>query len=100
MGSYTHLYWICPFYRYDEKTCVHCEEGSRVKFKNLKTLRQYEKDYCASMDGYLRCSIAKTLERQYEEREEYEKERKEAIGKTGEDEEADRRCSASGKGEA
>lgn len=99
MPSYRHLYWVCPYYTFDEKLCVHCEQGSRVKFKDAKTLRQYEKDYCASMDGYMRCSIAKALERQYEEREEYEKIREEAAGKADQAAEAGRGGQVSGQSE-
>lgn len=98
MPSYRHLYWVCPYYTFDEKLCVHCEQGSRVKFKDTKTLAQYEREYCASMDGYLRCSIAQALEQEYEEKESYLEEiGKKEAGETAQAAEAGRGGSILGK---
>lgn len=80
--GYTKLYWKCPFYGYDERSCVHCEQGSRVKFKDIKTIRDYERKYCASMN-YDGCSIARALMEEYERKDD-EKVREEETRKAAE----------------
>ena len=77
--GYTHLAWKCPFYSYDERNCVHCEQGNRVKFKDIRTIRGYERKYCASMN-YEKCSIARALLDEYERKDD-EKVREEETGK-------------------
>ena len=59
--------WVCPYFHYDEKLLVACEGGTRIKFDDIQTLRQYEDAHCCSMDGYHKCSVAQALEEKYRE---------------------------------
>lgn len=81
-GTYTHMIYKCPFFTFDERSCVHCEQGSRVKFKDIKTIRDYERKYCASMN-YEGCSIARALMEEYERKDD-EKIREEETRKAAE----------------
>lgn len=69
MPSYTKLYWICPFYRWDEKSCVHCEGGSKVTFPDVTTKMEFYRAYCAHATGWQTCSVAMSLNKYYERKE-------------------------------
>lgn len=63
MGYYNRIF-ECPFYRDDERGAVMCV-GGRVVLRKT-TLGEYMREYCCSVEGWQRCSIAQALERQYE----------------------------------
>lgn len=58
--------WACPFFAGDEKLCVHCERGQRVVFPDADSRRDYIGRYCASVEGWPRCSIAALLTDYYD----------------------------------
>ncbi len=60
--------WACPFFKWDERLCVHCE-SARAKFKDRETMMEYIDKYCASVQGWEKCSLAATLLRYYERNE-------------------------------
>lgn len=73
MGNYSNRTWACPFYTYDEKLCVHCEGSERknscISFPDKESLGEYAKAYCASADGWQRCTIAINLNKFYNRKE-------------------------------
>ena len=64
--GYSNKTWQCPFFRWDERLCVHCE-GGKVEFPDMKV-----RDYCADNPGWKKCTIASFLERFYEREEDGE----------------------------
>jgi len=61
-----HMYWQCPFFKWDGKMEVSCE-GGRVKFPEAEDAKGYFEKYCAG--DWKNCSIARMLN-QYYDREE------------------------------
>ena len=69
--GYSNKTWQCPFFRRDERLCVHCE-GGKVAFPNMEVRGYYINRYCANNPGWEQCSIASFLERFYERNDENE----------------------------
>lgn len=69
--DYWHKLWVCPFYRWSDKTRVHCEGGTGVAFHDIRTIVEYMEGYCASQN-WKQCSIAKSMLTYYERRDEIE----------------------------
>ncbi len=57
--------WVCPFYKFSEGLCVHCEGGGRAVFPDLAAEEEYVGQYCGSY-GWERCSLAANRVRYYE----------------------------------
>lgn len=53
--------WRCPYFGYDEKHCVHCKGGSKVKLPNVEAFKQFADAYCSSAAGWEDCPIAQAL---------------------------------------
>lgn len=70
--GYSHKTWACPFFRWDERMCVHCE-GGKVDFPDMDTRGEYIDRYCASVPGWEKCTIASSLENFYERKEKHGK---------------------------
>lgn len=70
MGSYSKKSWACPFYIWDERTCVHCEgngkRSSCITFPDRRALDEYTAQYCTDAKGYKKCSIAINLSKYYD----------------------------------
>lgn len=64
MGNYSNKTWACPFYRRDERMCVHCEGGC-VRFPDWKSRQEYIDRYCAHPSGWRGCSVAGNMEEYY-----------------------------------
>lgn len=64
MSQYSHKTWICPYYQWDEKTAVHCEQGTRIKFPSRNSANEYMNKFCCK--DWKHCSIANSLNRFYE----------------------------------
>ena len=69
---YSRRTWCCPFFRFDEKCIVHCEDGSIVKLKDKALFAEYADRFCGNAQGWRQCQIAHYLERCYERRKEHE----------------------------
>lgn len=69
--GYSNKTWQCPFFRWDERLCVHCE-GGKVEFPDMKVRDYYINRYCADNPGWKKCTIASFLERFYEREEDDE----------------------------
>lgn len=65
MAGYTHRYWVCPFFKWDEPLRFHCEGGRQV-FPDRQAARDYAGRYCAHMPGWKDCSVADSLLRYYD----------------------------------
>lgn len=55
----------CPFWKWDEKLCTHCE-GGRMTFPNDDAKQDYIARYCANLTGWKDCTIASSLMDYYE----------------------------------
>lgn len=66
MAGYTHKSWACPFFSWDERLCVHCECGSRVRFYDQQEAGAYQDRYCASVNGWKDCTVAASLLQYYD----------------------------------
>lgn len=71
---YSRRTWCCPFYRYDKKCEVHCEDGSLVRLKDKQVFAQFADRFCGNAQGWRQCQIAASLVRIAEKREAAQKE--------------------------
>ena len=65
MAGYTHVNWVCPFFKWDERLRIHCEGGRQV-YPDRQAARDYAQRYCTHMEGWKCCSVAENLLRYYE----------------------------------
>lgn len=63
--GYSNKTFACPFFKWDERLCVHCE-GGRVTFPGKEAALEYIDRYCAAAQGWQACTVASTLLRYYE----------------------------------
>ena len=58
----------CPYYRChkDDRPNLTCEAGG-LRFPSLRRRGEFMRVYCASMEGYPRCTLARMLETHYRE---------------------------------
>lgn len=68
MGKASNKTWACPFYRWADRTTVHCE-GGRIAFPDAATASSYADSYCAGGQDWKRCTIARSLREYYEGKE-------------------------------
>ena len=66
---YSNKTYRCPFFKWDERLCVHCELGTRIKFPDIKVRGRYVDLFCANNPGWEKCSVADSLNKYYEENE-------------------------------
>lgn len=59
------LTYACPYWSWEEKLVSHCEMAV-LKFPTPEARREYTRQYCARVDGWKNCSIAKMLNEKYE----------------------------------
>lgn len=67
--AYSNLYWSCPFYKWDERLCVHCEGGSKIVFPDQQSASRYFYAYCTHSADWQRCTIAQARTKYYEGKE-------------------------------
>lgn len=63
--GYSNKTFACPFFKWDEKLCVHCE-GGKVSFRDRQEATEYIDSHCACEGGWQKCSLACSLTRYYE----------------------------------
>ena len=63
--GYSNKTFACPFFKWDERLCVHCE-GGRPSFPDRTAAQEYINQFCGDVTGWKNCSIARTLLRFYE----------------------------------
>ena len=57
--------YVCPFWKWEKGCAVSCE-SCRMNFPDDGAKREYIERYCASLEGWRRCSIAANLVDFYE----------------------------------
>ena len=67
MAGYSRRTWVCPYFKWDEKTKIHCECGV-LYFCDNEELGQYAREYCSDF-GWDRCTLALRRNRHYGEQE-------------------------------
>ncbi len=55
--GYSQKYWCCPYFKWDERLCIHCECG-KIGFPDLETRKGFVDAHCASLSGWQNCSMA------------------------------------------
>ena len=63
--GYSSKTWACPFLTWDERLKIHCEGGC-VAFPDRKAYTEYTDRYCASVEGWMDCTMASLLLGYYE----------------------------------
>ena len=66
--GYRKIKWACPYYRWDEKTRIHCD-GGIIKIPHERDMIAYARRYCAAVPGWEDCTIAKAMNESYEREE-------------------------------
>ncbi len=69
MSGYSHKYWSCPFFVWDERLAVHCE-GGRLRFPDWEAAETFTGRFCAGDMGWKNCTVARNLLLYYEREEE------------------------------
>lgn len=67
--GYSNKTWACPFFKWDERLRVHCEGGT-ISFRDRQEAAEYIDRHCACVDGWKKCSLARSLLGYYERQEE------------------------------
>lgn len=67
--DYWHKRWACPFFRWDQRRRVACEGRCGVVMADREEAAAYMERYCASLNGWERCALARALLGRYERRE-------------------------------
>ena len=67
--DYWHKAWTCPFFTWDDKKSVGCE-GGKLRFPDKESAVQYMDTYCASPMGWKKCTVAASLLKYYDRKEE------------------------------
>ncbi len=65
-SGYSGRRFECPFFKWDERAKIHCEGGiialPRAEFTT------FVERYCASLEGWKGCPMARALNRYYEKK--------------------------------
>ena len=64
MAGYSNKTWTCPFFKYDKRLEVSCEAG-RLCFPDREAVMDYARRYCAQLNGWERCTLARALLQEY-----------------------------------
>lgn len=68
MSHHVSIYAKCPYYRYDEKKTIYCENliadtNVHLRFNDAQAFVRHRKTFC--LGDYNRCPLAQTLNRKY-----------------------------------
>lgn len=77
--SWASAYAKCPFYIFEEKQRIQCEgfiEGTKIStaFRTIREKANHMEVFCFS--DYDNCAICRALMKQYEEKDAYEREKR------------------------
>ena len=61
--------WQCPYFTWDGVQCVRCEAG-KIDFLSKRNAEDYMTRFCANVDGWKNCTIARQINIFYETQEE------------------------------
>ncbi len=73
MSGYSNRNWCCPFFIWDERLAVHCE-GGRLRFPDREAAEAYAARFCGGHVEWRGCTVARSLLRYYERKQEEEEE--------------------------
>lgn len=65
MANYYRDYWTCPFFGTSTRCGCRCEGGS-LELPTSTAARAYHAEFCANVNGWRRCTVARALLRHYE----------------------------------
>ena len=57
----------CPFFKWEKKLAQYCE-AARVCYPSRTARTEYQGLFCASADGWRKCTLAQEMCREYERR--------------------------------
>lgn len=60
-------YWCCPYWKYERKLKFICEAGT-IHFFDRKAWSDYVERYCCDRNNWEKCTLAQSLNREYERR--------------------------------
>ena len=66
MRTHHHYYWTCPYYRAVKNGRMYCEGGSIAMPDDAAD--EYFRTYCNDLNGWRRCTVARSVTRHYEAR--------------------------------
>ena len=64
--GYSNIRRICPFFESDDRTCIRCEGGTRLRFPDFFSTSEYTRMHCASYVGWKQCTVAIELLKYYD----------------------------------
>ena len=59
--GYSNRVWKCPFFRWDKREEIHCEDGHAKVFQHQRELAAWAREHCGKETGWEACPIAQTL---------------------------------------
>lgn len=59
--GYSNRVWKCPFFRWDKREEIHCEDGHAKVFQHQRELAAWAREHCGKETGWEGCPIAQTL---------------------------------------
>ena len=59
--GYSNRVWKCPFFRWDKREEIHCEEGHAKVFQHQRELAAWAREHCGKETGWEGCPIAQNL---------------------------------------
>ena len=65
MSGYWHMYVICPYFAWENKTAIGCEGKTVHRFPKGRMCRSYQEKYCAG--NWQECTYAKVMNEYYEQ---------------------------------
>jgi len=63
---------MCPFFSYFRSEKLHCE-AAQIRLPSQMAWDDFVQKYCASLNGWESCPIAKALQEEYERKSKNEK---------------------------
>lgn len=59
--GYSNRVWKCPFFRWDKREEIHCEDGHAKVFQHQRELAAWAREHCGKETGWEACPIAQAL---------------------------------------
>lgn len=59
--GYSNRVWRCPFFRWDKREEIHCEEGHTRVFRSQRELAAWAREHCGKESGWEACPTARAL---------------------------------------
>ena len=59
--GYSNRVWKCPFFRWDKREEIHCEDGHAKVFQHQRELAAWAREHGGKETGWEVCPIAQAL---------------------------------------